>query len=308
MRVLLLLAGLAVLGGVAWKALTFASGPSTVKAIAQRLGEDRALTTADAFATRLEQDLRGAGLVTARQAIVTMSAAEVYALEEELGVVRSISVSVELERQALFGLLALTPSRALVQVRAAVHHGVVHPASHWPPDAQRLPLRPLVPRDGHGDGAPQGEQAGPSWSTTSADGSLIVSSDEQQGLCRLTCEEARGGLSRWTEQGPCLVKRTDLRFVGPDCERIVAITPSPDFGRTWQHTEVAVVLKRARKDYAVNAGAVITDFATVQRKQGWLRGHSSVEGASPTYGADGGVVELTTSEGRVEVIPLVASP
>jgi hypothetical protein len=69
-----------------------------------------------------------------------------------------------------------------------------------------------------------------------------------------------------------------------------------------------VVLKRAQKDYAVNAGAVIKDYATVERQQGWLRGHSQLAGASPAYGLDGGVVELTTSEGRVEVIPLVASP
>jgi hypothetical protein len=307
MRVVLLVAGLAVLGSVAWKALALASGPSTVQALAQRLGEDPGLVTAEAFASRLEQDLTRAGLVAAHRPVVTMSAAEVYALGQELGVVRSISVSVELERQALFGLVTLTPSKTLVQVRAAVRDGEVHPASHWPDAAARLPLRPLVPHDG--DAAPAGEQAGPSaWSTASADGSLIVTSDEQQGLCRLTCEEAVGGQARWSEPGPCLVKRTDLRFVGPDCERLVAITPRPDFRRPWQHAEVAVVLKRAQKDYAVNAGAVIKDYATVERQQGWLRGHSRLEGAPPAYGTDGRVVELTTSEGRVEVIPLVASP
>jgi len=103
------------------------------------------------------------------------------------------------------------------------------------------------------------------------------------------------------------VRRTHLRFVSGDCERLLAIDSSTILAKHWENTVVATVMRRAETDYEINAVTVIGNIDKVRASHGWLKGLSDVSGTPPGYGPDGGTVELVTVDGRAHSVPLAVA-
>ncbi len=306
MRWLAVIGVLLVAGAASVPLFALRSMPPKLQAAAERAGGRISVTEASTFADVLTGELQALGLtVDPDGLVVTMSAAEAIGEGSDAGIERSISAQIAAHLPTLFGAFSL-PVRTTVQVRGVVKGGAFHHSSQWPPESRHLALLPLT----SGREAMIGELP-PSdsefvWSTASANSTVSVISIEAKGGCELRCEQSDGGV-RWSSVSPCKVKRAHLRFVSSDCERMLAMDPSPILAKFWETAVVATVMRRADVAYEINAVTVIGDIEKVRAAHGWLKGLSDVSGTPPAYGPDGGTVDFVTVDGRVHSIPLAVA-
>lgn len=306
MRWLALVGVLLVVGAIGWPLLALRSMPKKIEAAAERAGSRFSVTNASTFADVLGVELAALGLtIDPDGLVVTMSAAEAIGEGANAGIERSISAQVAAHRPTLFGAFSV-PVRTTVQVRGVVNGGVFHPSSQWPAESRRLPLLPST----SGREAVVGELPATDsefvWSTPSADATVRVVSVETKGGCELRCEQADAGV-RWSSVSACKVKRTHLRFVSSDCERMLAIDSSTILSKFWETAVVGTVMHHADVAYEINAVTVIGDIEKVRAAHGWLKGLFDVSGIPPAYGPDGGTVDFVTVDGRAHSIPLTVA-
>ncbi|MBE2249775.1 MAG: hypothetical protein IAE78_09520 [Myxococcus sp.] len=288
---------------VAWPFVAVKSVPARLEAAAVKVAERFSVADAERFAEAYAAELKLLGVVEEPGGLtVTMSRADPTGDGAFAGIERSVSVKVACRRPALMGLFSL-PVKTTLQVRGVVVGGTYHASSQWPAGSEPLPLLAHT----SGRAAVVAEPPLPErqfvWSTASADSTVSIISVEAKGGCELRCEQADGGV-KWSSVSPCRVRRSDLRFVSRDCERMVAIDPSPITARYWENTVVATVFKGPQVAYEINAVTLVTDIAKVRASHGWLRGLSDFKGAPPAYGPDGGTVEFGTADGRTHSVPL----
>lgn len=291
---LVLLAAVVVLGLVSWQVVGVFSAKARVTRAATGLVAAPDIEDAQMFAQRLSADLLEQG-ITVDDLVVTLSATEPYALDDERGTARAVSARLTGRKRILFGVWSL-PVSALVQVRGAVPDGPTHQRSQWPAESQPLALKQLIPKDAPAPVENEPTITPGTWTSSSRDGAVTVSSSETSTGCSVRCE-ARGEVV-WTESSPCRVTRQHLRFVSDDCERVIAFDAAAFGSKSWQTRPVAVVLTRSRLAFEVSAVTVIRDVEVVRRRHGWLRGFSDVEGEGPQWRADGSAVVFTTVEGQ----------
>ena len=293
-----------VVGAIGWPFVTARLMPAKLEAAAARVAMRFSVTDASSFAEEFGVELKAVGLTLDPEGlVVTMSAAEAIGEGAQAGIERSVTAQVASRRAGLFGAFSV-PIVATVKVRGVVEGGAFHHSSQWPPESQRLGLLPSSSGRVTVVGEPRLSESQFAWSTTSADSAVSVISLEVRGGCELRCEQPDGGV-KWSSVTPCKVKRTHLRFVSGDCERLLAMDASTLSGKYWENTVVATVLRRAETDYEINAVTVIGNIDKVRASHGWLKGLSDVPGPLPAYGADGGTVDFVTVEGRAHSIPLV---
>lgn len=305
MRWLVLVVGvlLVVAGAVGWPFVSVRSMPAKLEAAASRVATRFSVTDASSFADVFRGELTALGLtVDPEGLVVTMSASEPVGEGAQAGIERSVSAQIVARRPALFGAYSV-PVTTTVKVRGIVQGGAFHHSSQWPLESPRLALLPSSSGKEAVVGEPPPSQSQFVWSVASADSAVSVISIEVTRGCELRCEQSDGGV-KWSSVGPCKVKRTHLRFVSGDCERLLAMDPSTISAKHWENTVVATVMRRAETDYEINAVTVIGNIDKVRASHGWLRGLSDVSGPQPAYGPDGGTVEFVTVDGRTHSIPL----
>ncbi|MCU0699122.1 MAG: hypothetical protein MUC96_21665 [Myxococcaceae bacterium] len=285
-------------GVAGWQALLVAQAPRAVEKLVQELANAPDAPEADVFAQRLTEALAREGVAPAGL-VVTASHAE--AVPD--GTRRSISVKLDGRRRLLVGSADV---KAFVQVLGVVPDDVKVAASHFPSDAERLPLKPLVPGRALVAFADVVEEKDTAWSSTTRDGAFTVTSAEYSKGCELRCESKTGEL-KWSDKGPCQVRKQHLRFVSDDCERVVAFDTA-SFPSRWQAHRVAYVLDRAQLAWAVAAVTVVSSDARVRSSRGWLRGFSAIGGPGPDFRADAKAIVFTTVEGQQHEIPLEKAP
>ncbi|MDX2010293.1 MAG: hypothetical protein SFW67_08890 [Myxococcaceae bacterium] len=281
------------LGG--WQWLVAAQAPRTVEKLVHDLANAPDAPDADVFAQRLKEALAREGVTPEGPVVVTASQTE--AVPD--GNRRSISVRLEGRKRLVVGSAGV---KAFVQVLGVVPDDVKVAASHFPSDADRLPLKPLVPGRALVAFADVVEEKDTAWSSTTRDGAFTVTSAEFSKGCELRCESKTGEL-KWSDKGPCQVRKRHLRFVSDDCERVVAFDTA-SFPSRWQTHRVVYVLDRAQLAWAVAAVTVVSSDAPVRTSEGWLRGFSSIGGAGPDFRADAKAIVFTTVEGKQHEIPL----
>ncbi|MDP3501979.1 MAG: hypothetical protein Q8S33_16700 [Myxococcales bacterium] len=304
MRWLVLVGVLVVIAGVvSWPFVAIRSMPAKLEAAASRTGTRFSVTDASSFAEVFGAELTALGLtVDPEGLVVTMSAAEPIGDGAQAGIERSVTAQVAARRPALFGAFSV-PVVTTVKVRGVVQGGAFHHSSQWPPESARLALLPSSSGKEAVVGEPPSSESQFVWSVASADSAVSVISLEAKGGCELRCEQSDGGV-KWAAMAPCKVKRTHLRFVSGDCERLLAMDSSTITAKFWENTVVATVFRRAETDYEINAVTVIGNIDKVRASHGWLRGLSDVSGPQPAYGPDGGTVDFVTVDGRTHSIPL----
>ncbi|GMU59529.1 MAG: hypothetical protein AMXMBFR34_12920 [Myxococcaceae bacterium] len=141
------------------------------------------------------------------------------------------------------------------------------------------------------------------WQTPTADRTALLRSKSMGGRCYLACTQGEARL--WEGTGPCLVEKSDRRFVGPGCERTVAFIAAPQRGRPWSQTELMRVLRREALDYVVPGVALLPEEA-LKTSISWLQGCYAQPGQPPRYSASGTAVEydmVNGESGTVELIP-----
>jgi hypothetical protein len=305
MRWLVLVVGvlLVVAGAVSWPFVAIRSMPAKLEAAASRAALRFSVTDASSFAEVFGAELAALGLtVDPEGLVVTMSAAEAIGEGAQAGIERSVTAQLAARRSALFGAFSV-PVVTTVKVRGVVQGGAFHHSSQWPPESPRLALLPSSSGKEAVVGEPPPSESQFVWSVASADSAVSVISLEAKGGCELRCEQSDGGV-KWAAIARCTVKRTHLRFVSGDCERLLAMDSSTITAKHWENTVVATVFRRAETDYEINAVTVIGNIDKVRASHGWLRGLSDVSGPQPAYGPDGGTVDFVTVDGRTHSIPL----
>ncbi len=179
--------------------------------------------------------------------------------------------------------------------------GCKKPAPPPPPPSAPEPTPP-----------PAAGPAGPdlrglNWEVDNFDGSLRIQQRARaKDDCELQCIENATRTAKWTVKG-CRGTTLDLRFVSPDCSRLMVVHTLPS-ASAFRYAVLATIWSEEGKAYEVKGGALPIEtqkIAAAGTSFRWLKGVLDAPGERPRYSADGNAVEVESLDGKTHALPFV---
>ena len=168
-----------------------------------------------------------------------------------------------------------------------------------PPEPEAPPAAPAGP--------PGPDLRGLNWEVDNFDGTLRIQQRARaKDDCELQCIENATHAARWTVKG-CRATTLDLRFVSPDCTRLMVVYTLPS-ASAFRYAVLATVWTEEGKAWEVKGGALPIDTQrTIAAGTSfrWLKGVLDAPGERPRYSADGTAVEVESLDGKTHTLPFV---
>jgi hypothetical protein len=156
-------------------------------------------------------------------------------------------------------------------------------------------------------GPPAPDLRGLNWEAFNFDSSLrIEQTAKGEDECEVRCVDNATQAVRWSGGG-CRGTALDLRFVSPDCSRLMVVHTLPS-ASAFRYAKLASVWTEKGLDWELQGGGLAVDqtkMPAAGTSFRWLKGVLDAPGERPHLSADGAAVELETLDGKKQTIPFV---